>query len=124
MIEGPLWNDKGFYPLRSPFPWLLSYQKKLKSTLFLLLLLIMLLLLLVDLKCIFILSNIRSIRFWSFKILKCHNLVFLVFSLIRMTKALFGWRSRKVGEWKISGRMENWNDRKVLVFPHVCLVEK
>ena len=28
MIKGSLWNDKGFYPLRSPFPWLLSYQKK------------------------------------------------------------------------------------------------
>ena len=24
--------------------------------------------------------------------------------------------------WKISGRIENWDDRKVLVFPHVCLV--
>ena len=31
MIEGPLWNDKVFYPLRSPFPWLLCYQKKIKT---------------------------------------------------------------------------------------------
>ena len=27
-----------------------------------------------------------------------------------------------MGEWKISERMENWDDRKVLVFPYVCLV--
>ena len=27
-----------------------------------------------------------------------------------------------MGGWKISGRIENWDDRKVLVFPHVCLV--
>ena len=27
-----------------------------------------------------------------------------------------------MGEWKISGRMEKWEDRKDLVFPHVCLV--
>ena len=26
-------------------------------------------------------------------------------------------------EWKI-GRMEKWEDRKYLVFPHVCLVEE
>ena len=26
--------------------------------------------------------------------------------------------------WKISGRMEKWEDRKYLVFPCVCLVEK
>ena len=24
--------------------------------------------------------------------------------------------------WKISGRMKKWEDRKNLVFPHVCLV--
>ena len=24
--------------------------------------------------------------------------------------------------WKINGRMEKWEDRKYLVFPHVCLV--
>ena len=34
----------------------------------------------------------------------------------------FGWRSRKVGGWKISRRMEKWEDKKILVFPHVCLV--
>ena len=27
-----------------------------------------------------------------------------------------------MGGWKISGRMEKWEDRKYLVFPHVCLV--
>ena len=35
---------------------------------------------------------------------------------------MFGSRSRKVGGWKISGRVENWEDRKVLVFPYMCLV--
>ena len=37
-------------------------------------------------------------------------------------KGLFGWRSGKVGGWKISERMEKWEDRKDLVFPHVYLV--
>ena len=36
-------------------------------------------------------------------------------------KGPFGWRSRKVGEWKISGRMEKREDRKYLVFPCVCV---
>ena len=27
-----------------------------------------------------------------------------------------------MGEWKISGRVEKWKDRKDLVFSHVCLV--
>ena len=27
-----------------------------------------------------------------------------------------------MGGWKISERMENWDDRKVLVFLYVCLV--
>ena len=27
-----------------------------------------------------------------------------------------------MGEWKISGRMEKWEDRKDFVFFHVCLV--
>ena len=27
-----------------------------------------------------------------------------------------------MGGWKISGRMEKWEDRKYLVFPRVCLV--
>ena len=35
---------------------------------------------------------------------------------------MFGWRSGKVEGWKISGRMEKWEDRKDLVFSHVCLV--
>ena len=34
----------------------------------------------------------------------------------------FGWNSGKVGEWKINRRMEKWEDRKDLVFPHVYLV--
>ena len=34
----------------------------------------------------------------------------------------FGWRSEKVGEWKISGRMEKWENKKYLVFSHVRLV--
>ena len=38
------------------------------------------------------------------------------------TKGLFGWRSGKVRGWKISERMEKWEDRKDLVFLHVCLV--
>ena len=36
-------------------------------------------------------------------------------------KRLLGWRSRKVGELKINGRMEKWEDKKYLVFPHVCV---
>ena len=37
---------------------------------------------------------------------------------------VFGWRGGKVGEWKIFlfGWREKWEDRKDLVFPHVCLV--
>ena len=32
------------------------------------------------------------------------------------------WEDRKlVGGWK-SGRIEKWEDKKDLVFPHVCLV--
>ena len=27
-----------------------------------------------------------------------------------------------MGGWKISERMEKWEDRKYLVFPYVCLV--
>ena len=27
-----------------------------------------------------------------------------------------------MGGWKISRRMEKWEDRKILVFPHLCLV--
>ena len=27
-----------------------------------------------------------------------------------------------MGGWKISERIEKWEDRKYLVFPHVCLV--
>ena len=38
------------------------------------------------------------------------------------SKGLFGWRNGKVRGWKISGRMEKWEDRKDLVFPHVCSV--
>ena len=38
-------------------------------------------------------------------------------------KGPFGWRSEKVGGWKISERVEKWEDRKDLVFPHTCLVE-
>ena len=34
----------------------------------------------------------------------------------------FGWWSRKERGWKISGKKEKWEDRKDLVFPHVCLV--
>ena len=37
-------------------------------------------------------------------------------------KGSFGWRSGKLGRWKISGRMKKWEDRKYLVFPRVCLV--
>ena len=40
----------------------------------------------------------------------------------KMPKGPFGWRSGKLGGWKISGRMEKWKDRKYLVFPYVCLV--
>ena len=38
------------------------------------------------------------------------------------SKGSFGWSSGKLGGWKISGRMEKWEDRKYLVFPRVCLV--
>ena len=38
------------------------------------------------------------------------------------TKGPFGWKSRKLGGWKISERMEKWEDRKYLVFSRVCLV--
>lgn len=34
MIEGPLWNEKGFYPLRSPLPLTIELSKKLRPTLF------------------------------------------------------------------------------------------
>ena len=27
-----------------------------------------------------------------------------------------------MGGWKISGRMEKWEDKKYLAFPRVCLV--
>ena len=43
-------------------------------------------------------------------------------SLFLHLKGPFSWRSGKVGEWKISGRMEKWEDRKDFVFSHVCLV--
>ena len=36
----------------------------------------------------------------------------------------FGWKSKKVGRWKISERIEKWKYRKDLVFLHVCLVGK
>ena len=35
----------------------------------------------------------------------------------------FVWlEERKGGRMENYGRMENWEDRKVFVFPHVCLV--
>ena len=37
-------------------------------------------------------------------------------------KGSFGWKSEKVGGWKISERVKKWEDRKYLVFRHVCLV--
>ena len=63
----------------------------------------------------------QCIYFWRFCSATCH----LPISKQRKTwdtKGLFGWRSRKVGEWKISRRMEKWENRKYLVFPRVCLV--
>ena len=36
-------------------------------------------------------------------------------------KGLFSRRSRKIKGWKISGRMEKWEDIKYLVFPRVCV---
>ena len=30
--------------------------------------------------------------------------------------------SGEMGGWKISGRMEKWEDKKYLAFPRVCLV--
>ena len=27
-----------------------------------------------------------------------------------------------MGGWKIRGRIENWEDKKYLVYPHMCLI--
>ena len=42
--------------------------------------------------------------------------------VLQNTKDLFGQKSEKVGVWNISERIEKWEDRKDLVFFHVCLV--
>ena len=55
---------------------------------------------------------------------KCiYTSTFLFNAIQTCTKGSFDWRSGKVGGWKISRRMEKWEVRKDLVFPHVCLVE-